>query len=142
MVTMKNLLESKGREVWSIAPNAVVFDAIREMADRGVGALPVVEAGKLVGIVSERDYARKVILLGRSSKDTPVRDIMTSQVYCVGPEENIQVAMTLMTERHIRHLPILDGGRLVGVVSIGDLVKSLLAEKDLVIGQLESYIAG
>jgi CBS domain-containing protein len=142
MVTMKSLLDSKGRDVWSIEPGAVVFDAIRMMADKGVGALPVVEAGKLVGIVSERDYARKVILQGRSSRDTPVRDIMTKQVLCVGPEETINVAMALMTERHIRHLPILDGGKLVGIVSIGDVVKSLLAEKDFVIGQLESYIAG
>ena len=142
MVTMKNLLDSKGRDVWSIAPDAVVFDAIRLMADKGIGALPVVDAAKLVGIVSERDYARKIILQGRSSRDTPVRDIMTKRVYCVGPEESIDVAMALMTERRIRHLPILDAGRIIGIVSIGDLVKSLLAEKDFVIRQLESYIAG
>ena len=142
MVTMKDLLNSKGRDVWSIAPGKVVFDAIKFMADKSIGALPVIEAGKLVGIISERDYARKVILQGRSSKDTPIRDIMTTQVYCVGPEQSIDVAMTLMTEKHIRHLPILDGGKVIGVVSIGDLVKSILAEKDFVIGQLESYIAG
>jgi CBS domain-containing protein len=142
MATMKNLLDTKGRDVWSIAPDAVVFDAIRLMAERGIGALPVVDAGRLVGIISERDYARKVILQGRSSKDTPVRDIMTRQVYCAAPDDDIEVAMALMTERRIRHLPVLDGGRLVGMISIGDVVKTLLAEKDFVIRQLESYIAG
>lgn len=142
MATMKNLLDNKGRDVWSIAPDAVVFDAIKLMAERGIGALPVVDAGGLVGIVSERDYARKVILQGRSSKDTPVRDIMTRQVYCAAPDDDIEVAMALMTEKRIRHLPVLDGGRLVGMISIGDVVKTLLAEKDFVIRQLESYIAG
>ena len=142
MVTMKDLLDSKGRDVWSIAPGVVVFDAIKLMADKGIGALPVIEAETLVGIISERDYARKVILQGRSSKDTPIRDIMTTQVYCVGPEQSIDLAMTLMTEKHIRHLPILEGARVIGIISIGDLVKSILAEKDFVIGQLESYIAG
>ena len=142
MVTMKNLLDSKGCDVWSISPRDVVFDAIKMMADKGVGALPVIEGGKLAGIISERDYARKVILQGRSSKDTPVRDIMTTQVLCVGPEHTIDVAMALMTEKHVRHLPILEDGKIIGIVSIGDLVKSILAEKDYVIGQLESYIAG
>jgi CBS domain-containing protein len=142
MKTMKDLLQVKGREVWSITPGAAVFDAISMMAERGVGALPVIEAGRLVGIVSERDYARKVILQGRSSRDTPVRDIMTTQVICVAPDQTIDVAMALMTGKHIRHLPIVEGGQVVGVISIGDVVKSLLAEKDFVIGQLESYIAG
>lgn len=142
MKTMKDLLQAKGREVWSITPGADVFDAIRMMAERGVGALPVIEAGRLVGIVSERDYARKVILQGRSSRDTPVRDIMTTQVICVAPDQTIDVAMALMTGKHIRHLPIVEGGQVIGVISIGDVVKTLLAEKDFVIGQLESYIAG
>ncbi|MBI1731551.1 MAG: CBS domain-containing protein [Gammaproteobacteria bacterium] len=142
MATMKTVLESKGNDVWSIGPDDVVFDAIRLMAEKGVGALPVIDGDKLAGIVSERDYARKVILQGRSSKDTPVRDIMTAQVYCVGPDHSIDVAMALMTEKRIRHLPIRDAGRIIGIVSIGDLVKSILAEKEFVIKQLESYIAG
>jgi CBS domain-containing protein len=141
MATMKNLLDAKGREVWSVAPGDVVFNAIRLMAEKRVGALPVLEAGRLVGIVSERDYARKVILQGRSSKDTPVRDIMTAQVYCVAPDDSIDIAMSVMTEKHIRHLPVMEDGRLAGIVSIGDLVKTLLEEKNFVIQQLESYIA-
>lgn len=142
MTTMQDLLDNKGRDVWSIAPGDVVFDAIKLMAERGIGALPVIDAGRLVGIVSERDYARKVILQGRSSKETAVRDIMTTQVFCVTATDSIDVAMTLMTEKRIRHLPIVEGGRVVGMVSIGDVVRSIIAEKDFVIGQLESYIAG
>lgn len=142
MTTMKDLLDAKGRDVWSIAPGDVVFDAIKLMADRGIGALPVIESGRMVGIVSERDYARKIILQGRGSKETPIRDIMTTQVFCVAAEDSINVAMTLMTEKRIRHLPVLENGRVIGVVSIGDVVRSILAEKDFVIGQLESYIAG
>jgi CBS domain-containing protein len=133
-------LKSKGRDVWSIAPDDVVFNAIKMMADKGVGALLVMDGDKLVGVISERDYARKVILLGRSSKDTPVRDIMTAPVICARPEQTVEAGMSLMTEKRIRHLPVVEEGRLVGIVSIGDLVKSILAEKEFLIAQLETYI--
>jgi CBS domain-containing protein len=137
-----DLLQAKGHDVWSISPDASVYDAIQVMADRGVGALPIVAAGQLVGIVSERDYARKVILKGKSSKDTSVREIMTGAVYFVHPEQNIEECMVLMTNKRIRHLPVLDGDQLVGIVSIGDLVKTVISEQQVRIEQLESYITG
>jgi len=140
-VTIINeLLKSKGHDVWSIAPGDIVFNAIKMMADKGVGALMVMDGDKLVGVISERDYARKVILQGRSSKDTPVRDIMTTPVICARPEQTVEAGMALMTEKRIRHLPVVEEGRLVGIVSIGDLVKSILAEKEFLIAQLETYI--
>ncbi len=142
MATVAQLLQAKGRDVWSISPDASVYDAISMMAQRGVGALLVIEGEQLVGILSERDYARKVILEGRSSKDTPVRAIMTAKVLYVRPEQTVEECMSLMTEKHIRHLPVLVDGRLHGIVSIGDLVNALLTEQGTRIEQLENYITG
>jgi CBS domain-containing protein len=140
MKTLKQLLEAKGREVYSITPDARVFDALKLMADKSVGALIVMEGGRIVGILSERDYARKVILHGKSSHDIQVRDIMTSKVITVHPGQTVEECMTLMTEKHIRHLPVTEGERLIGVLSIGDLVKEVIAEQRQTIQQLESYI--
>ena len=142
MTTVAQLLQGKGSEVWSVAPDATVYDAISIMADKGVGALVVLAGQQLVGIVSERDYARKVILQGKSSRDTPVRAIMTDRVHYVGPEQTVEECMALMTAKRIRHLPVLRGERLDGIVSIGDLVKALIAEREVRIQQLESYITG
>ena len=140
MMNVRQLLERKGREVFSIGPGAAVLDAIRMMADRHVGALLVMQGDKLAGIVSERDYARKVILMGRSSADTPVRDIMSTPVLTVQPEATVERCMQLMTERRVRHLPVAEGERIVGMVSIGDLVKAVIAQQQQQIEQLESYI--
>lgn len=140
MISVRQLLDRKGRQVFSIAPGAAVLEAIRLMAERHVGALLVMEGETLGGIVSERDYARKVILMGRSSADTPVRDIMTAAVITVQPETPVEKCMQIMTERRVRHLPVLDSGRVVGMVSIGDLVKAVIAEQQQHIEQLESYI--
>jgi CBS domain-containing protein len=134
------LLDRKGREVFSIDPGAAVLDAVRMMADRHVGALLVMQGDNLTGIISERDYARKVILLGRSSADTPVRDIMSAPVLTVQPETTVEKCMQIMTEQRVRHLPVAEGGRIVGMVSIGDLVKAVIAEQQQQIEQLESYI--
>ena len=140
MTTVRTLLERKGRAIFSVEPQAAVLDAIRLMAEHHVGALLVMRAAALEGIISERDYARKVILRGRSSADTPVRDIMSSPVITVSLETSVQQCMQLMTDRHVRHLPVVDGGRVVGMVSIGDLVKAVIAEQQQQIEQLESYI--
>jgi CBS domain-containing protein len=142
MTTIARILNAKGHDTWSISPDASVYDAIALMADKEVGALLVLQDQGLVGIISERDYARKVILKGRSSRDTPVRDIMTDRVVYVRPEQTVDECMALMTQKRIRHLPVLDGDRIVGIVSIGDLVKSLISEKEHLIEQLESYITG
>ena len=125
MKSVQELLQAKGHGVWSIGPDASVYDALQLMADKDVGALLVLDDGKLAGILSERDYARKVILQGKASKTTPVREIMTTQVVCAQAGESIEEAMVLMTNKRIRHLPVLDGERLVGVVSIGDMVKAI-----------------
>jgi CBS domain-containing protein len=139
MSTVRQLL--KGREaLYSIAPGAPVLEAIRAMAEHRVGALLVMQGEALVGIVSERDYARKVILLGRASADTPVRTIMSTPVLTVTPEDTVNHCMQLMTDRHVRHLPALENGRVIGMVSIGDLVKAVIAEQRAQIEQLESYI--
>jgi CBS domain-containing protein len=140
MISVRQLLDHKGRQDLSIAPGAAVLDAIRMMAERHVGALLVMEGETLRGIVSERDYARKVILMGRSSAETPVRDIMTAAVITVQPETAVEKCMQLMTERRVRHLPVIEGHRVVGMVSIGDLVKAVIAEQQQHIEQLESYI--
>jgi CBS domain-containing protein len=140
MKTLKQLLEAKGRDVYSIAPDARVFDALRLMAEKSVGALIVMEGGRIAGILSERDYARKVILHGKFSHDIQVREIMTSKVITVHPGQTVEECMALMTEKRIRHLPVTEGERLIGVLSIGDLVKEVIAEQQQTIKQLESYI--
>ena len=140
MISVRQLLDRKGREVFSIDPGAAVLDAVRMMADRHVGALLVMQGDNLTGIISERDYARKVILLGRSSADTPVRDIMSAPVLTVQPETTVEKCMQIMTEQRVRHLPVAEGGRIVGMVSIGDLVKAVIVEQQQQIEQLESYI--
>jgi CBS domain-containing protein len=142
MPTVKQILDTKGYAVWSIHPQESVFAAIQQMAEKGVGALVVLEGDALVGIISERDYARKVILKGRSSHETVVREIMTSHVICVHLDQSIEECMAIVTERRIRHLPVLDSERLVGIISIGDLVKTIIAEQQFIIEQLEHYIYG
>jgi CBS domain-containing protein len=140
MTLVRHLLDRKGRALFSIGPDDPVLDAIKMMADRHVGALLVMRGSELAGIVSERDYARKVVLLGRSSADTPVAQIMTAPVVTVSPEGSVQDCMRLMTERHFRHLPVVEHGRVVGMISIGDLVKAVIEEQQQTIEQLESYI--
>ena len=141
MRTVRQLLESKGPEVVSIGPDAAVIDAIRLMAEKGIGALVVLgPAGQLAGMVSERDYARKIVLEGRSSKDTPVRDIMTSEVVTVRPDDGAEACMQLFTARRVRHLPVVAGGEVVGLVSIGDLVKAVIEEQQWELDQLQRYI--
>lgn len=141
MLTVRELLAKKGSEVWSVSPDATVYDALQVMAARNVGAVLVLEDGDLAGILSERDYARQVILKGKASRDTPVRDIMTTSLVTVSPERTIDDCMALMTERRIRHLPVLQANVLLGVLSIGDVVKAVISEKEFHIEQLESYIA-
>ncbi|MBV8974633.1 MAG: CBS domain-containing protein [Sinobacteraceae bacterium] len=140
MMNVRQLLDRKGREVFSVSPAAAVLEAIRVMAERHVGALLVMQGDELTGIVSERDYARKVILKGRSSADTPVRDIMSTPVLTVQPEATVEKCMQLMTDHRVRHLPVVEGRRVVGMVSIGDLVKAVMADQQQQIQQLESYI--
>jgi len=140
--TIRAILEAKGGEVYAISPKATVYDAIAMMADRGVGALLVMEGAQLVGIVSERDYTRKVILKGRSSREALVEEIMTRDVVTAPPEITVVDGMRLMTDHRIRHLPIVSGGRVVGVVSIGDLVKAIISEQEETITHLTNYITG
>ncbi len=140
MKLVKHLLETKGDEIWSIEPGASVLDAITLMAEKGIGALLVMHGDELSGIVSERDYARKVILQGRSSNRTEVREIMTDKVFSTEPGDTIDDCMSLMTDKRIRHLPIMDEGKVVGVLSIGDLVKAKIEEQQFHIEQLENYI--
>lgn len=142
MTSIRQLLNDKGHDVLSIHPDDSVFDAIKMMADENVGSLVVMEDDKLTGIITERHYARNVILKGKSSPKTPVRDIMRTRVICARPEQSIEECMAVMTERGVRHLPILDRKKLVGVVSIGDLVKSVISDQKFIIEQLEHYISG
>ena len=142
MVTLAQLLSKKGHDAYSITAAAPVIEAVRAMADRHVGALLVMDESKLVGIISERDYARKCVLMGRSSSDTPVRDIMSAPVISITPQETVEDAMRLMTDRRIRHLPVLGGGKVLGVVSIGDLVKCVIEDQRHLIEDLEHYIRG
>jgi len=142
MKTVKQILQSKTRGIGilSISPDATVYDALKLMAEKEVGALLVIEADKVVGIISERDYARKVILHGKSSKEIHVSDIMTSKIVYVNTAQTVDECMALMTDKRVRHLPVYEGDRLVGVVSIGDLVKEAISEREYIIKQLESYI--
>jgi hydrogenase-4 component H len=142
MLTVKNILEAKGVAVWTTTPEAKVFDALKTMADKGVGALVVVDKGKIAGLLSERDYARKVVLHGKTSPKTPVREIMTSPVFCVKFMTTAQECMALMTDKHIRHLPVVEEDKLVGLVSIGDVVKSVISEHQITINHLQDYIVG
>jgi CBS domain-containing protein len=138
---MKQLLKEKGHDVWSIGPEASAYDAIEMMAEKEVGALVVTDGDSLVGVFSERDYARKVALQGRSSRDTKIKEIMTTRVAYARPEQTVEECMALMTDKRIRHLPVMDGDKLLGVISIGDLVKSIIEEQQHVIEQLEQYIS-
>ncbi len=140
MATVRHLLDRKGRAIFSVRPEDPVLDAIRLMAEHHIGALVVMKGDELVGIVSERDYARKVILKGRSSADTPVSQIMSSPVFTVSLNNSVQECMQLMTARRVRHLPVMEGKKVVGMVSIGDLVKAVIEEQQQTIEQLESYI--
>ena len=141
MRTVRQLLESKPVEIHAVPPDAPVIEAIRLMAEHHVGALLVMDGTRLAGILSERDYARKVVLQGRSSKDTPVRDIMTAEVISVRPQDSTDHCMQLVTDSRIRHLPVVEGGQVVGVVSIGDLVKAVIAEQKQELDHLQRYIA-
>ena len=142
MPTVRQLLKDKSPDVWSVAPDDSVYNAIQEMAKRGIGALVVVEDGKPVGMFTERDYARDLILKGKSSPKTAIREVMTKRVICVGPEKTIEECMAIMTEKHLRHLPVLENEELIGMISIGDLVKSIIDDQKFTIEQLESYIRG
>jgi len=140
MKSVMQLLQAKGREIHSIGPDARVFEALKLMAEKDVGALLVLEGGRLAGIISERDYARKVILLGKSSHDIAVRDIMTSNLITVQPGKTVEDCMALMTANRVRHLPVVENDKLLGLLSIGDLVKEMIADQEQTIRQLESYI--
>jgi CBS domain-containing protein len=139
---VREILQVKGRDIWSIAPQASVYEALEIMADKNVGALLVIDNEKVVGIFSERDYARKVILKGKSSKETSVGELMTREVFYVEPGDSMEHCMALMTAKRIRHLPVMENDQLVGIVSIGDVVKKIISEQEFTIGQLEKYIRG
>jgi CBS domain-containing protein len=140
--TVAQVLRKKGHQVWSIAPDATMFDALHKMAEHDVGALLVMDGNALVGVISERDYARKVILRGRASKDTAVRELMTSDVKTASPEDSMQACMERMTEHRIRHLPVERDGTVIGMISIGDVVEATIAEQAFLIEQLQRYIQG
>ncbi len=143
MKKVAQILQSKSDPaVHTIAPTASVFDALKLMAEKNIGALLIVEGERIVGILSERDYARKVVLMGKSSKETPVADVMTQPVLYVGPQQSTEECMALMTDSRLRHLPVLNDGKLIGLISIGDLVKDIISEQSFVIEQLQFYISG
>jgi CBS domain-containing protein len=140
--TVTNLLREKEPRIWSIRPDATVYEAIELMAERNIGAVPVVAGGKLLGILSERDYSRKVILKGKSSRKTPVQEIMSTKPITVTPDETVAECMRIMTEERVRHLPVLEDGKLVGILSIGDVVKWVISAQDATIDQLTKYVFG
>ena len=143
MKNVRDILRSKsGEQIYSVTPDTKVLDAVKLMAEKGVGALLVLQNGQLAGIVSERDYARKVVLMARSSHTAEVREIMTADVICVSPTQSMEYCMELMTEKRLRHLPVVEDGKLIGLVSIGDLVKNIISDQKFMIQQLEQYIRG
>lgn len=142
MKTIKQVLDHKGYQIHSVAPETTVYEALQKMAQEGIGALVVLDDRELAGIVSERDYARKVILKGRHSRDTPVRDIMTANVICVGSDLGVDASMSIMIDKHVRHLVVRDDSRITGVISIGDVVKAIIDDQQFTIEQLEHYISG
>lgn len=143
MATVRDMLRSKGYDnVWSVAPDTTVYNALKLMAEKNIGAVLVMEADTVMGILSERDYARKIVLQGKTSTDTPTREIMTERVMCVHPKETAEQCMALMTEKKVRHLPVLEDDRLIGMISIGDVVKATIAQQEFIIEQLEDYIRG
>jgi len=142
MKTIESVMNVKGKEIWSISPDTSVFDALRIMSEKDIGAMPVMQGKRLVGIFSERDYARKVILLGKSSKNMRVSEIMSTQLVVISPNRRTEEGLALMTAKHVRHLPVIEGQKLVGFVSIGDLVRSIISDREFTIEQLENYIHG
>jgi CBS domain-containing protein len=142
MKTVDQVLRVKGRDVWAVAPDATVFEALQEIAEKNIGALVVLHGDQLVGMFSERDYARKVILVGKTSKETQVGELMSTDIVSVGPKQSIEECMALMTVNQVRHLPVLAGSRVVGVISIGDAVKTIVDELESTVDQLKSYISG
>jgi CBS domain-containing protein len=142
MTTVAQILQGKGHEVWSVSPATLVYAALKVMAEKNVGALLVLEGHELKGIFSERDYARKVILEGKSSRDIPVKEIMSPEVFTALPEQSVEECMAQMTDKRIRHLPVVKDGRVIGVISIGDAVKAIISEREFTIKQLENYITG
>lgn len=142
MTTVSSVLHDKGNTIWSVAPDAMVFDALKIMAEKNIGALLVMQKDKVVGIFSERDYARKIVLKGESSRTTAVKDVMTSEVLSVHSEQSLDECMALMTNKHVRHLPVLENGNLIGLISIGDVVKAIISAHEFTIKQLENYITG
>lgn len=142
MTTVKDVLAEKGSNVWTISPEAKVHDALKLLAEKDVGALAVTHQGSLVGIISERDYARKIALRGKSSLDTQVKDIMTSRVYYVAPDTTTQECMAVMTKYHIRHLPVVQDEKLAGIISVGDIIKAVIVQQKITIDHLENYIMG
>lgn len=142
MKYVQDILKTKGSVVYSVEPNTMVYSAIEQMCDKNIGGLMIVESGKLVGIFTERDYARKLILKGKSSKDTPIRDLMTPNPFTVTPQSSIEDCMKLMAGKHIRHLPVEENGKLIGMISIGDVVKHIIEDQKSTIAHLEQYIAG
>ncbi len=142
MKTVKQVLDHKGYQTHSVAPGATVYEALQKMAEEGIGALAVLDAGELAGIVSERDYARKVVLTGRDSRETSVSDIMTKNVVCVSSDIRVDASMSIMTEKCVRHLVVRDDGKINGMISIGDVVKAVIDDQQFTIEQLEHYISG
>ncbi len=140
--TIGQLLEAKGKDIWSISPHVTVFEALRIMAKKDIGALLVIDKEKLVGIFSERDYAQKVILKGKSSKDTNVGELMTTEVFYIDPKNTLHECMAIMTVKHIRHMPVLENDQLIGMLTLGDVVKQIISEQEFTIRELEKYISG
>ena len=142
MTTIAQLLKAKGKQIWSVEPKATIFEALEIMSEKGIGALLVMEDGKLKGIFSERDYARKVILKGKSSKETPVGELMTKKVFYIDPQKTTNDCMAMMTAKRIRHVPVIEDNQVMGIVTIGDVVNQIISEQEVTINHLENYITG